>query len=92
MPHYVYILYSESLDKHYKGQTSDISNRINRHNSGYEIYTKKGVPWKLVCLLEKETKTEAIVLEKKLKNLNRAKLENFISKYGCSNSSKQDAQ
>lgn len=34
--HYVYILHSEKFDKYYVGQTSDVTARLYRHNSGYE--------------------------------------------------------
>ncbi|CAG5082847.1 GIY-YIG nuclease family protein [Parvicella tangerina] len=80
--HYIYILFSETLDKYYKGQTNNIQNRLARHNAGYEKYTKNGTPWKLVCLIEKKSRSEAVILEKKLKNMNRDKLEAFIKKYG----------
>ena len=81
MPFYVYILYSESTDKYYKGQTNDLNARINRHNAGYEEATKKGKPWTLIWFTEKESRSDAVILEKKLKNMNREKLETFISKY-----------
>ena len=37
----VYILYSPSLNQFYKGQTSNIDNRLIRHNSGYEKFTSE---------------------------------------------------
>lgn len=78
---YTYILYSESADKFYIGQTSNMSERIIFHNKGYQTYTKKYIPWKLVLSIEKETRSEAIILERKLKNLNRERLIAFIDKY-----------
>ena len=79
--YFVYILYSEKLDKYYKGQTSNLKSRLERHNRGLETYTKKGTPWILVGFLTKSERSEAIILEKKLKNLNRKRLEDFIKKY-----------
>jgi putative endonuclease len=38
-------------------------------------------PWQNVLLIEKNTRAEAMALEKKLKNLNRNKLLAFIQKY-----------
>ncbi|WP_460318640.1 GIY-YIG nuclease family protein, partial [Algoriphagus taiwanensis] len=32
MAYWVYILYSERLDKYYVGQTSDLVKRVERHN------------------------------------------------------------
>ena len=33
--HYLYILYSKSLDKYYVGETSDITQRLNQHFSRF---------------------------------------------------------
>ena len=80
----VYIIYSESHDKYYIGQTNDFEQRIHRHNSGYVSSTKPYIPWKPVCLLYKPSRSEAMILEKKLKNLNRNRLLSFIDKYSSS--------
>ncbi|WP_394706454.1 GIY-YIG nuclease family protein [Draconibacterium orientale] len=69
------------LDSYYKGQTSCLEDRLFRHNSGYEKATRHGVPWKLVWSTSKPTRGEALMLEKKLKNLSRAKTIEFIKKY-----------
>lgn len=90
MHYFVYILYAKSTHKYYKGQTNDIDARIKRHDNGQEKFTKPGVPWELVLLIEKENRSQAMILEKKLKNMNRDKLEGFIMKYG--ESSSHDAQ
>ena len=77
----VYILKSISHDKYYIGQTNDMNQRIRRHNTGQSVYTKQFIPWEVVLTLEKSTRSEAMSLEKKLKNLNRDRLEQFIRKY-----------
>ncbi|MCX6328100.1 MAG: GIY-YIG nuclease family protein [Bacteroidia bacterium] len=81
MSYWVYILYSESTGSYYKGQTQDIEERIIRHNNGYEKSTKKGIPWKLIWKTEKADRSSAMILEKKLKNMTRSKLIDFINKY-----------
>jgi len=81
MKYYVYIIYSASLDSYYKGQTSCLEERLSRHNSGYEKSTCNGTPWKLVWSTTKSTRGEALILEKKLKNLSREKTLAFIKKY-----------
>ena len=81
MRYYVYILYSPSIDSYYKGQTSDLDDRINRHNNGQEKATKHGVPWTFVWNTIKETRGEALILERKLKNLSRERTIQFINKY-----------
>ena len=81
MSYSVYILYSSSIDSYYKGQTSDLKDRIRRHNAGYEKATKAGIPWILVWSAIKETRGEALRLERKLKNLSRERTIQFIQKY-----------
>ncbi len=81
---YVYVLFSEGKDIYYKGITRDISDRLVRHNSGHEKYTRAACPWVLRCVIRKETRSEAMILERKLKNMNRSKLEKFIKKYRSS--------
>lgn len=82
---YTYILYSVSLNKYYKGHTNNIEARLKKHNRGEVKYTSKGIPWKLILFIRKETRGEAMNLERKLKNLNRVRLEAFIIKYGDRN-------
>jgi len=77
----VYILYSKTFNRFYIGQTNDIKQRLDRHNNGYERATSPYMPWKLVCSIEKPARGEAMVLEKKLKNLNTEDLKKFIAKY-----------
>jgi putative endonuclease len=81
MPFYVYILYTEKFDKFYIGQTDDVTNRLHRHNSGYEKATKPYIPWVMVWYTEKPSRAEAMQLEKKLKNLSKERIRDFIKKY-----------
>ncbi|KAA3649517.1 MAG: hypothetical protein DWP98_07110 [Bacteroidetes bacterium] len=46
MGHFVYIIYSESIDKYYVGKTKSVQNRLKFHNSKLnKIWSKKGKPW-----------------------------------------------
>ena len=81
MSYFVYILYSPSTDSYYKGQTSNLEERLSIHNSGYEKATKYGAPWQLVWSATKETRGEALKLERKLKNLSRKRTIQLIEKY-----------
>ena len=81
MSHWVYIIYSESADVFYKGQTDDLTERIIRPNNRWEKATRHGVPWKLVWRIEKPDRSSAMNLEKKLKHLTRLRLIEFIRKY-----------
>ena len=79
--HYVYIIYSLSRDQFYKGRTSNLKQRIRQHNSGNSSFTKGGAPWELVWFTTKSNITEATILERKLKMLNRERIRAFIIKY-----------
>jgi putative endonuclease len=63
----VYIIYSEKRDEFYKGQTSDLVDRLLRHNEGRNKYTKEGGEWKLLWSGIKETRSAAVRLESILK-------------------------
>jgi putative endonuclease len=65
---YVYILWSEGLKKFYIGQTSDLENRLREHNAGEGKFSKLGKPWKLVFHQLCATRSEAVMLEKRIKS------------------------
>lgn len=50
----VYILYSSKGDLFYIGHTSDMEDRMERHNTGKEKYTSKYLPWELIWCGTKE--------------------------------------
>jgi len=77
----VYINYSDSFDKYYIGQPSNFESRITLHNTGMVKSTKPYTPWVNVIKISKPTRSEAMVLERKLKNLNGKRLVDFIEKY-----------
>ena len=78
---FTYILYSNLFDKYYIGQTNEVKQRLKRHNSGQVKSTKPYKPWRLILVIEKTSRSDAMILERKLKNLNRKKLLLFIDKY-----------
>ena len=79
--YFVYILKSLRFNRFYIGQTNNIEHRLERHNAGFVKSTKGFAPFKIVGYLIKETRSEAMILERKLKNLNTEDLEKFIHKY-----------
>jgi putative endonuclease len=81
MCYFVYILYSKTTDTFYRGQTKNLPDRIRRHNSKLEKATKHGTPWILVWNTLKENRAMALSLERKLKNLSRKRIIDFIIKY-----------
>jgi putative endonuclease len=76
--YWVYILYSEKIDKYYIGATSNLKNRFDFHNSDYnKIWTKRGKPWKLVFSHKFETHKDAFGAERFIK---KQKSRVFITK------------
>jgi len=63
----VYILLSACTGKYYYGHTENISDRLERHNSGRSKATKHGIPWALIALKEFPSKGVAMAFELKLK-------------------------
>ncbi|MCF8241673.1 MAG: GIY-YIG nuclease family protein [Melioribacteraceae bacterium] len=70
---FVYIIYSPVKMIYYIGHTSDLYDRINRHNSNRSKFTKNKGPWELVEFTVCKTKSEAYQLEMKLKRMKNPK-------------------
>ena len=64
---FVYILYSASFNRIYVGQTKNIENRLESHNSGNVISTKHYKPWTMIHSEQFATRSEAMNREKELK-------------------------
>jgi putative endonuclease len=64
-----YILVSEKDGKYYYGYTSNLPERLNRHNSGLVRSTKARIPLKVYYFEEFESKTEAIKRENFFKSI-----------------------
>jgi putative endonuclease len=79
--YFTYVLYSPKYNRFYIGQTANINNRLHYHNSGLVKSTKPYVSWDLVGFIEKPTRSDAAILERKLKNLNSTDLKKFVLKY-----------
>jgi putative endonuclease len=67
MKYYVYILYSESLERYYVGQSSNIESRLYRHNRGMVNSTRRGTPWKLLHYELIESRSKAMNKESEIK-------------------------
>ena len=70
--YFVYIIKSKS-GKKYIGQTKNLQDRLNRHNSDRSAYTKSKGPWKLVISVKVNSRSEAVRLEAKLKKMKNSK-------------------
>ena len=79
MKYFTYILYSEKFDTFYYGQTQNLEMRIIKHNEGSVKSTAKYIPWKLFAHKESNSRSEAFLLERALKNCkSRVKISEFI--------------
>jgi putative endonuclease len=71
MPFWVYILRSESSGRFYCGQTNSLPHRLRQHNDPEHHATKTTKrfqgPWTLVWSSPCATRSEAILLEQKIK-------------------------
>ncbi len=81
--YFTYIIYSDAIKKYYIGHTSDLSRRIEEHNRGKTKSIAKGIPWKLLFQTKFSSRSEAILLENKIKKrgakrfLTDSKLKNW---------------
>lgn len=65
---YVYVLWSETLRKRYVGSTEDLGKRLAQHNAGESVFTKRGMPWRIIHTENYPTRREAEKRERELKS------------------------
>jgi putative endonuclease len=79
--YYFYIIFSPSLGKYYIGHTSDLNERLRKHNSNHKGFTGKANDWTYVYTESFLSKNEAYQREREVKNWkNKTRLETLISK------------
>ena len=76
--YFVYIIYSESLDRYYTGHTQDALHRLTKHNAGYEKSTKSGIPWVLKHTESFISRSEAMQRENEIKRKKSRKYIEWI--------------
>ncbi|WP_394706659.1 GIY-YIG nuclease family protein [uncultured Draconibacterium sp.] len=71
MTHYVYILFSEKLNRYYTGESADPTNRLRQHNTGYfkSSSTKVTDDWNIFLTIECKSRAQALKLEKFIKKM-----------------------
>ncbi len=67
MKYFVYILKSLKSGRYYIGSTSDLEDRIKRHQENRSKSTKGRGPWELVYTEEYDTRSEGVRREHQLK-------------------------
>ena len=79
--YYLYILFSENLNKFYIGVSSNPEERLKRHLSNHNGFTAKTKDWKMIYTETFENKIDALKREKQIKNWkNRKLIESLIHK------------
>ena len=66
MPHYFYILYSETFDRYHSSFSENPKRRLIFHNSIEKGFTARYRPWKLVFTQEFSTEHAAQQAERKV--------------------------
>jgi putative endonuclease len=71
MSYWVYIIQSQSTGRHYCGHSDNVDRRISQHNDPQYLLTRttkiwKG-PWRIIWTRECTDKSEAVILERKIK-------------------------
>ena len=76
MAHYVYILKTLKgyYSKSYVGYTSNVINRLNKHNKSQGAKSTKGYKWKIIYKKRFNTKSKAMAFEYLLKKDRKMRL------------------
>ncbi len=64
----LYILYSKTLDKYYVGISSNIEERIKKHNRNHKGFTGRVNDWELKYTKNHESKSDARKRELQIKS------------------------
>ena len=67
MAYFVYILQSERDGSYYVGHTSNLEDRLKRHNERRSVYTRAKAPWKLIHQETFESRSDAMKREREIK-------------------------
>ncbi|MEK6570188.1 MAG: GIY-YIG nuclease family protein [Bacteroidota bacterium] len=79
---YVYVLWSERLQKRYVGSAEDPKIRLAQHNEGRNRFTKGGIPWVIIHIEEYPDLSSARKRESFLKSgAGRASLDKQFPQY-----------
>jgi putative endonuclease len=75
----VYIIYSQKIDKYYIGFSSNVHDRLLKHNRNSKGFSNIGISWILVYEEPFDNKKNAMSRESQLKKWkNRERLETLI--------------
>ncbi len=76
--YFIYILYSQKIDKYYVGCTENLEKRLEEHNAGLSNFTSKGTPWVRVYFEQLNSLSEARKREIEIKKKKSRKYIEFL--------------
>ena len=78
--HYLYIIYSQNIDRYYVGETSNVADRLILHNSHHysKSFTKSASDWKIKLEFECLLKSDALYLERFVKRMKSKKFNKKV--------------
>ena len=80
MDYRVYILFSKTKNRYYIGCTSDLEQRLVKHNQNHKGFTGKVADWEVVYFESFKSKIKALAREKQIKGWkSRIAIEKLIS-------------
>ena len=82
MSFYCYIIYSKALNRYYTGYTTDMTTRLEQHNSGVSEFTSKAKDWELVYQEEFEDRERAHKREIEIKRKKSRKYIEWLISQG----------
>ena len=71
---YTYIIYSEIADKYYVGQTSNVLERIKKHQNKNKGFTNQAKDWKIFYQKPFDSRSQAMAHEKEIKSWKSRKM------------------
>jgi putative endonuclease len=79
--HFVYIIYSQKINKFYIGESTNIAEKISWHNNHLfkDSFTKQSNDWELKLSIKVSNRSEARVIESYIKSMKSSKFINKLS-------------
>ena len=74
MPYHFYILHSQTLDRYYIGYTSNLADRLKKHNTYHKGFTGRVNDWRVVYKEAYAEKSDAYARERQVKSWKSRKL------------------
>ena len=81
--HYVYIIFSKTAQKFYVGETINIDERLNMHNTGAysNAFTSQANDWQVQAIIECRNRSVAMKIERHIKKMKSKVYLNNLVKY-----------